>query len=73
MRLLTNYCTATPPALASFEIIARRKRLGGCVGFLLPVKARAGRVNRGVSHLPRGNEVVWLLPFPRNNASAMKR
>ena len=53
MGLLTNYCTATPPALASFEIIARRKRLGGCIGFLLPVKAREGRVNRGVSPLPR--------------------
>jgi len=45
---LTNYCTATPPALASFGVIARHKCLEGCVGFLLPVKARAGRVNRGV-------------------------
>ena len=46
---LTNYCTATPPALASFGIRARRKCLGACFGCLLPVKAREGRVNRSVS------------------------
>ncbi len=44
-------CLSYPPALASFGIIARRKRLGGCVGFLLPVKAREGRVNGGVRRL----------------------
>ncbi len=46
---LTNYCTATPPALGSFSIIARPKGLGGVVGFVPPVRARVGLVNRGVS------------------------
>ena len=51
MTQLTNHCTATPLALASFEIVARRKRVGACIGFLLPVKAREGRVNGDVSAL----------------------
>jgi len=38
----------TLPALASFGIIARPKRLGGLVGFVLPVKARTGHVILGV-------------------------
>ena len=33
----------TLPALRSFGIIARPKRLGAGIGFVLPVKARAGR------------------------------
>ena len=55
--LLTNHCTATPPALASFGIIARHTRLGGHIGCVLPVRAREGRVNGGVSPLPRSNKL----------------
>ncbi len=39
----------TLPALRSFDIIARRKRLAGFIGFLPPVRARAGLVIVGVS------------------------
>lgn len=38
----------TLPALRNFSIIARRKGLGGGVGFVLPVKARAGRTTQAL-------------------------
>jgi hypothetical protein len=39
----------TATALANFDIIARRKCLGGCVGCVLPVRARLRLVKRSVS------------------------
>jgi hypothetical protein len=41
-KALTNHCTATPPALASFGIIARYNGVGGFVG-LDPAAHGAGR------------------------------
>ncbi len=41
----------TLPALRNFEIIARHKRLGGYISFLLPVKARTGRTTQPLGHL----------------------
>ncbi len=56
----------TQPALRSFCIIARRKRLGGCVGCIPPVMALAGLVIVGVSHLPQYQSclVVAMALFP---------
>lgn len=39
----------TVPALHSFYLIARYKRLGGGFGFVLPVKARAGRICKALA------------------------
>jgi hypothetical protein len=39
----------TQKARRNFCVIARRKGLGACVGFVLPVRALFGLHNRGVS------------------------
>ena len=48
----------TKPARSSFRIIARPKRLGGYISFLLPVRARVGHVILGVSALCRAKRVA---------------
>ena len=41
----------TLPARGSFNIIARRKRLGGGFSFILPLRARAGRTTQALALL----------------------
>ena len=43
----------TLPARRSFGIIARHKGLGGGFGFVLPVKARAGRTMQALYSILR--------------------
>ncbi len=56
----------TLPALRSFGIIARRKRLAVMSTFVLPVMALAGLVIVGVSHIPQYQSclVVAMALFP---------
>ncbi len=56
MRQIGDYATESPnktmhktkPERGSFDIIARHKRLGGCVSFLLSLRARVRLVIVGV-------------------------
>ncbi len=49
--LLTKVCKRPQPRAAVFSIIARCNSLSGYIGFLLPVRARQGRLKLGVSKL----------------------
>jgi len=53
----------TLPARRSFGIIARHKGLGGGFGFVLPVKARAGRTMQALAIFLATSEILLLL-FP---------